>query len=141
MNRAVNYFFIGILLIVSVECCSTRSESSLNRLDRFVDATEKNASSYSANEWELNEKQYEKLLEDIERHYDTMTTEEKDKALKAIGRYNGLLVKYAIKNGVDALEEISKALPSLIDGFTGAFGDEDSESEDYGQQDSNEEVY
>lgn len=141
MKRAVKYFFIGILLIFSVECCSNRSESSLNRLDRFVDATERNASAYSANDWELNEKQYEKLLEDVERHYDTMTPEEKDKALKAIGRYNGLLVKYAIRNGVDALEEITKALPSLIDGFTGAFSDEDGESEDYGRQDSNEEVY
>lgn len=128
MTGFYRYFLILVLVCAVVCGCSSRGGASLDCLEKFVDSTEKRASSYSAEDWELNEEQYEKLKEKLENEYSSMTQDEKERALKAIGRYNGLLVKYAIKQGADVLDEITKALPSLLDGFAGAFEDFDIES-------------
>ena len=125
MKLTMRYFWIVLLACSVVVGCSGHGDSVLNRLDRFVDMTEKRADTYNSDDWELSEVQYEKIVESLESGYDNMTREQKERALKAIGRYNGLLVKHSMQKGADVLEEISKALPSLIEGFTGAFDDLD----------------
>lgn len=148
MKGAIRYFLLLALSCSIVAGCAGRDGSVLNRLDKFVTLTEKKADAYSAEEWELNEAQYEKLIDSLERDYDNMTREQKDRALKAIGRYNGLLAKYSIQKSYDVLEEISKALPSLIEGFTGAFDDsvvgkiqDDAEDSSQDPDTADEDVY
>lgn len=147
MKGAIRYFSLLALSCSIVAGCAGRDNSVLNQLDKFVTLTEERADAYSSDDWEMNESQYEKLLESLERNYDNMTREQKDRALKAIGRYNGLLAKYSIQKSCDVLEEISKALPSLIEGFTGAFDDSgagrilDETDESSQSSDAAEDVY
>ena len=65
--------------------------------------------------------EYAKLLEEYKLNYDSYTLEEKKAINKAIGRYNGLLVKSGIQEVGNKFKDFSERLPSLIEGFMSAF--------------------
>ena len=50
-----------------------------------------------------------------------MTNEEREMALKAIGRYYGLAAKQGFEDAAQEVQKIYESLPSLIDGFMDAF--------------------
>ena len=64
-----------------------------------------------------------KILEEYDLNYDSYTQEEKDAINKAIGRYNGLLIKQGIDDAGNILKDFGERLPSLIEGFMSAFED------------------
>ena len=64
------------ILAVIVASCSTKKTSSAMRMDRFVNNVAASCDNYSDVQWEKVEKQYEALLAEVERNYDTMTPQE-----------------------------------------------------------------
>lgn len=111
---------IGIIGLSTFISC-TRPLS--NRMDEYVTKVEANCKNWTETDWELSKEEYSKLLEEYELNYDSYTQEEKDAINKAIGRYNGLLVKQGIEDAGNMLKEFGKRLPSLVEGFMSAFED------------------
>ena len=52
------------------------------------------------------------------------TQEERDEVNKAIGRYNGILMKKGIKKVDESINDFIDRLPSLFEGFMSAFEEE-----------------
>jgi hypothetical protein len=71
-------------------------------------------------------KDYLKLIEEYELNYESYTQEEKDAINRAIGRYNGLLIKQGIEEAGSVIQELGERLPSLIEGFMSAFETDDN---------------
>ena len=65
------------------------------------------------------------MVDDIE--VTSLTQEEKDAINKAIGRYNGLLVKHGIEQIGDILKGVGERIPSILEGFISAFEKEDNQ--------------
>lgn len=105
----------AVLLLLS--CASSLS----CRMDDFVAEAESSCKEWTAEDWELSTEKYEKLLEEYSQNYDSYTQEEKDLINKAIGRYNGLLVRQGLENAGSVIKEFGKRLPSLFEGFMSAF--------------------
>ena len=63
------------------------------------------------------EKQYEALLAEVERNYDTMTPQERNMALEATGRYSALLLKYGLYSIAQETVSYLKGLEPLLKGF------------------------
>ncbi len=82
---------------------------------------EANYKNWTEEDWKLSQQEYEILLQEYEANYDQLTQEERDAINKAIGRYNGLLVKEGLDEFVTNLKELGEQLPSLFDGFMSAF--------------------
>ena len=108
---------IGFIIALITSCASPLS----SRLNDYVNEVESSCQSWTEEDWELYQEEYAKLLEEYELNYDSYTQEEKDAINKAIGRYNGLLIKQGIEEAGSVLKEFGERLPSLIEGFMSAF--------------------
>lgn len=106
-----------VIALVSSSCASPLS----SRLNDYVTEVESNCQNWTEEDWELSQEEYAKLLEEYEVNYDSYTQEEKDAINRAIGRYNGLLIKQGIEEAGSVLQELGERLPSLIEGFMSAF--------------------
>ncbi len=111
-------FSIALAALLS-SCVSPLS----SRLNDYVNEVESSCQNWTEEDWELSQEEYAKLLEEYELNYDSYTQEEKDAINKAIGRYNGLLIKQGIDEAGNMLKEFGERLPSLIEGFMSAFED------------------
>lgn len=105
------------LFAVIVAACSTKKPSSAMRMDRFVNDVAASCDNYSDTQWETVEKQYEALLAEVERNYDTMTPQERNMALEATGRYSALLLKYGLYSIAQETVSYLKGLEPLLKGF------------------------
>lgn len=110
---------IILTLFFAFASCAPASLSS--RIDDYVSSVEGNFQQWTEKDWELSQQEYEQLLTEYEAKYSSLSQEEKDKINRAIGRYNGLLLKEGIKQVESSLKEFGEQLPSLIDGFLSAF--------------------
>lgn len=109
----------GFIIALITSCASPLS----SRLNDYVNEVESSYQNWTEEDWELSQEEYAKLLEEYELNYDSYTQEEKDAINKAIGRYNGLLIKQGIDEAGNILMEFGERLPSLIEGFMSAFED------------------
>lgn len=109
--------FSLLILMLFLAC----SPSLSTRLNDYINDVESNCQNWTEEDWELSQEEYAKLLEEYELNYDSYTQEEKDAINRAIGRYNGLLIKQGIEEAGSVLQELGERLPSLIEGFMSAF--------------------
>ena len=91
------------------------------RMSRYVAQTEKKCENWDNQDWEKSKKEYRALIEEYNANKDKYTQEEKDEINRAIGRYNGLLVKHGIEELGDFIQGIGERIPSLWEGFKSAF--------------------
>lgn len=110
------------IAILSITACASPQSS---RLDEYVKEVESSSQNWTEEDWEMSLEQYDKLLEEYQRNYDSYTPAERDSIDQAIGRYNGLIIKRGIDEAGSVLKEFGERLPSLIEGFMSAFDTED----------------
>lgn len=77
---------IGLVLILMAACQST-PQGYVNSFERFVERVEKNASSYSIEQWEKNDEQLNKYVERYKTEKAKLSVDEK----REVG---GLTVRY-----------------------------------------------
>ena len=116
-------FFIGIALLLFIGSCTA---PLINRIEECVSDIETNHEEWSQEDWNISQEEYKKLLKEYDENYDSYTQEEKATIDRAIGRYNGMILKRGIEEFENTIEEFGKRLPSLIEGFGSAFEDNDS---------------
>lgn len=105
-------------LLITVASCATPLST---RMDTYIDKVEERCDKWTDEDWELSQQEYDILLKEYKENYSTYTQEERDAINRAIGRYNGLLVKKGITKAGTLLEDFVNRIPSLIDGFVSAF--------------------
>ena len=118
-DYVMKYKFIICLavLAVIVSSCSTNRSSSAIRMDNFVNNVAVSCDNYSEVQWEAVEKQYEALLAEVEKNYETMTPQERNMALEATGRYSALLLKYGLYSIAQETVVYLKGIEPLLKGF------------------------
>ena len=91
------------------------------RITKYTDKVEKNCSDWSKEDWEISKKEYKVLINEYKTNKSKYTQEENDAINRAIGRYNGLLVKHGMEELGDFLQGIGERIPALWDGFKSVF--------------------
>ena len=118
-----------IVLLVMLFLTSCEIPTSA-KFDNHLKKVEKNSENWTEEEWEISKEKYRQLLKEYEDNYDNMTPEERSKINKAIGRYNGILMKKGIKKVDESINGFIDRLPSLFEGFMSAFDEEMEKLED-----------
>ena len=112
--------FLALLIVVLMSCSSSK-DRSIDRLNSYVKKVEMEYVQYSMEDWESAQIEFDKLVANVEANYENMTSQEREDAMKAIGRYYGLLAKQGIQSAAQETQKILEALPALIEGFTDVF--------------------
>ena len=116
---------INVILVALFYCmllsCSPSNKKSIDRLNAHIEKVEKNYKTYSVEEWEQANLEFEAIVTQLEENYETMTIAEREIALKAIGRYYGIATKQGLEYAAQEIQSVFESLPSLVDGFMDAF--------------------
>ena len=121
--KSITKCLLAIFAISSSLLLQSCSSPLSSRMNEYVTEVESTCQNWTEEDWELAQEEYAKLLEEYDLNYDSYTQEEKDAINKAIGRYNGLLIKQGIDEAGNILKDFGERLPSLIEGFMSAFED------------------
>ena len=118
---------IALFVMLFLTSCEIPTSA---KFDYHLKKVEKNSENWTEEEWEMSKEKYRQLLKEYEENYDNMTQEERDAVNKAIGRYNGILMKKGIKKVDESINDFIDRLPSLFEGFMSAFDEEMEKLED-----------
>lgn len=116
--RTITRFVIAIAAITMLVAWGKPLST---RMNDYVDTVEKNYKSWTKEDWNRSEEKYTKLLEEYKQNYDSYSQDEKAAINKAIGRYNGILLKQGLEGAGQKIKDFGERLPSLIEGFVSAF--------------------
>ena len=114
---------VVIVLLVMLFLTSCEIPTS-TKFEKYVDNVEESCDDWTDAEWEMSKEKYRQLLKEYEANYDEMTQEERECVNKAIGRYNGILMKKGIENLDYSIKKFVDRLPSMFEGFMSAFEEE-----------------
>ena len=123
---------LNIIIVLFMMLFLTSCEKPISsKFENHIDKVENNCENWTDEDWEISREQYLILLEEYEANYDKLTQEEKDVINKAIGRYNGILVKKGIEKIDESITDFIDRIPSLFEGFMSAFEEETENYETY----------
>lgn len=106
----------GIMMILLFVSCQSSPLGYVDSFERFVERVEKNASSYTNEQWEKNDEQLKKYVDQYDKEKQKLSSDEKRKVGELTVRYYKARVK---AKGVNILGEINGWLEYLK-----GFGDE-----------------
>lgn len=98
------------LALVAVSCTSMLPA----RFERFVNKVEKNASSYTKEDWNSVTDQFTKLVEEYQKSYDKLSKEDRQRIDKAIGRFSAIAIKSGVSSAVQTINEAVSGLSSTL---------------------------
>lgn len=113
MNRTLVSFVAAAILAVG---CAT-TVSLPDRLDKFVEKTEKEYKNYTDDDWKKSREEYDALVAEMKENYDSYTTSEKVRTMQAIGRYSTMVLGSEISNASESLGTVLDQIPETINGM------------------------
>jgi hypothetical protein len=88
------------------------------KIDEFVAKTESECQNYSKEDWQKSRSEYRALLDEYKNSRKEFSQAEKEQVVRAMGRYNALLIKNGIIKSSMGVQEISALLPDFIKGLS-----------------------
>ena len=82
----------------------------VKRFEHCVDKVEKNAATYTEEDWEKANESFSDLMKEYDEDYDKCSEEQHDRIDKCIGRYHALVVK---SGADDTLKELNEVLSKV----------------------------
>ena len=117
----ISIFLLNAIVSLLAVSCSIPSKKPIDKLNSHIAKVEREYSNYNQQDWNHANLEFKRIVTNIESNHDKMTKEDKDAAMKAIGRYYGLVAKQGIQDAVQEVQKVFETLPAFIEGFTGAF--------------------
>ena len=111
MNRTTLFAFLAAAAI-AVGCATTISLP--DKLDRFVEKTENEYKNYDEEDWKKSRDEYEALVAQIEENYDSYSTSDKVRTMKARARYGSILLSNEISGATDQVGDVLEQIPETI---------------------------
>lgn len=113
--------FVCIPILSLLSSCVDNPTKSIDKLNAFVLEVEETGSMYNLEDWENADLKFEELLSKVQNDYNSMTEEEREQVVMALGRYYGLQAKRNMEEAAQDVQNVLEALPAFIEGFSGAF--------------------
>lgn len=107
--------FLLFSLFLMVSCASSLPK----QFTALADKVEKQGASFSNEQWEQANAQFNKLMEKYDKVADKLKPEQKKEISSSILRYQAASVKASIKGAADAVEGIVEGAKEVIDSLTG----------------------
>ena len=126
-TRILSLLFVTLCVI---SCGSGRKAKAPDKLDKFVEKAEMSATRYSEEDWATSKEEYEALIEEYYAHEDEYTSEEKARAMKAIGRYHALLLVNGVSEAASLIDSFKRTVPSYLEGLEEVFKESGDEMKD-----------
>lgn len=118
MKKFFLFMAFAALALAAISCTAMLP----TRFERFVGRVEKNASSFTKEDWDKTSQSFEKLMNAYEKSYDKLSKEDRSRIDKAIGRYHAIVVKSGLNNIIKSFDRTVKGALGGIGGFFEGLG-------------------
>ena len=109
-TKTFTAFVAGIALLAS--CAATVSLP--DRLDKFVEKTEQEYKNYTEEDWQKSHDEYDALVAEMKKDYDSYSTADKVRMMKAMGRYGAMTVENDISDVSGTIGDVLEKIPETI---------------------------
>ncbi len=114
--KTVSKAILAGLLTLLTACAALAGTPQ--KIDEFVAKTESECQNYSKEDWQKSRSEYRALLDEYKNSRKEFTQAEKEQVVRAMGRYNALLIKNGIIKSSMGVQEFSALLPDFIKGLS-----------------------
>lgn len=114
--KTVSKAILAGLLTLLTACAALAGTPQ--KIDEFVAKTESECQNYSKEDWQKSRSEYRALLDEYKNSRKEFSQAEKEQVVRAMGRYNALLIKNGIIKSSMGVQEISTLLPDFIKGLS-----------------------
>ena len=120
--KSIKMLALGSVALFAV-ACGDPVQRNVDQMDDYVARVEAEYDNYDDADWEQADIKFEALRREIDENYDSMTPEQQEEAMRAIGRYYGLMAKRGIETMTREAQKALESVPSILQGFKDAFSD------------------
>lgn len=99
-------------MVLSVGCATTVSLP--DRLDKFVEKTEQEYKNYDEKDWEKSKAEYDALVAEMKENYDSYSTTDKVRTMKAVSRYGTILLSKELSSASESVGDVLEQIPETI---------------------------
>ena len=85
-----------------------------DRLDKFVEKTEKEYKDYTEEDWKKSKEEYEAIVAEINENYDSFSTSDKVRSMKAMGRYGSMVLQKEVAGASETIGSVLESIPETI---------------------------
>lgn len=118
MKKFFLFMAFAALALAAISCTAMLP----TRFERFVDRVEKNASSFTKEDWDKTSQSFEKLMNAYEKSYDKLSKEDRSRIDKAVGRYHAIVLKSGVKNVIKSFDRAAKGVVDGVKSFLDELG-------------------
>ena len=111
MKKSILAALCAVILMV-VGCATAASVP--DRLDKFVEKTEKEYKNYTEDDWKKSKEEYDAIVAEWEQNYDSYSSADKTRAMKAMGKYGAMVLEHQIASASNGFESILESIPEKI---------------------------
>lgn len=117
MKKTFFLMLAAVAALIFVSC----TQPLPKRMDAFVADVEKNADTYTEEDWKVANEKFEELCEEYNANKGSLTGDEVKQVREAMSRYTSTVVKSGVRSVKDAIEEIGNELPGLFEDLGSIF--------------------
>lgn len=111
MNRTTIFSLVAAAAL-AIGCATTVSIP--DKLDKFVEKTEQEYKNYDENDWKKSREEYDAIVAELEENYDSYSTSDKVRTMKARARYGSILINNEISGATEQVGEVLEQIPETI---------------------------
>ena len=112
-------FIAAVALFAS--CAATVSLP--DRLDKFVEKTELEYKNYTEEDWQKSRDEYDALVTEMKKNYDSYSTSDKVRMMKAMGKYGAMTVENEISDISGTIGDVSGTLGDVLESIPETIND------------------
>ena len=106
--------FAALAAAVAITVGCATSMSLPDRLDKFVEKTEKEYKNYDEEDWKKSKEEYDALAAQVNEKYDSFTTSEKVRTMKAMGKYGSMVLEKEVAGASETIGSVLESIPEAI---------------------------
>ena len=103
---------LAAALAITVGCATTMSLP--DRLDKFVEKTEKEYKNYDDEDWRKSRGEYDSLVAEFNDNYDSFSTSDKVRTMKAMSRYGAMALEKEISEASGSIGDVLENIPGTL---------------------------
>ena len=118
MKKFIVFVMMAAMAVLVLNSCK---ETLPKRFDSFVNHVEKNASSFSEEDWTKANEKFEKMVDEYQQNRSSYNADEQKQINAAIGKYVGIVAKSGIGEVVNAINGFLNGIPNIFESIGGFF--------------------
>lgn len=114
MKKTFVFTLVAAAFMLLFTACD-KTETLPKRFDSFVEKVEKDCASYSDEDWDKANTQFEQMVNEFKENMSSYSEEAQKQIRADISKYVALVTKSGVKSAIDAVNGFARQIPEFFE--------------------------